>query len=88
MLLWKKRAFLKLFNLVSVSSTNTALLVTNDLLMTNDAVMCSILVLFDLSAAFDMIDHSSLLDRLRQWVGISGTGKLDQILSFRQKFCV
>lgn len=54
--------------------TETALLrVTSDLLMAADEGMCSILVLLDLSAAFDMIDHSILLERLRHWVGISGT---------------
>ena len=55
-------------------STETALLkVINDLLLNADAGESSILVLLDLSAAFDTIDHSILIDRLENWVGISGT---------------
>ena len=33
----------------------------------------SILILLDLTAAFDTIAHATLLDRLQNWVGISGT---------------
>lgn len=55
-------------------STETALLkVTNDILMNADSGHHSILVLLDLSAAFDTVDHTSLLDRLKHWVGIDGT---------------
>ena len=32
----------------------------------------TVLVLFDLSAAFDTIDHAVLIDRLVNWVRISG----------------
>ncbi len=55
-------------------STETALLrVFNDLLMQGDAGECSVLVLLDLTAAFDTVDHCILVERLRQYVGISGT---------------
>uniref|UniRef100_A0A3P9LSI1 Reverse transcriptase domain-containing protein n=1 Tax=Oryzias latipes TaxID=8090 RepID=A0A3P9LSI1_ORYLA len=55
-------------------STETALLrVTNDILMESDTGHCSVLLLLDLTAAFDTIDHHILLDRLKHWVGISGS---------------
>uniref|UniRef100_A0A3B3HCK7 Reverse transcriptase domain-containing protein n=1 Tax=Oryzias latipes TaxID=8090 RepID=A0A3B3HCK7_ORYLA len=55
-------------------STETALLrVTNDILMQGDAGKCSVLLLLDLTAAFDTVDHYILLDRLKNWVGISGS---------------
>uniref|UniRef100_A0A8C6Q7R0 Reverse transcriptase domain-containing protein n=1 Tax=Nothobranchius furzeri TaxID=105023 RepID=A0A8C6Q7R0_NOTFU len=55
-------------------STETALLrVSNDLLTHIDAGDCSVLVLLDLTAAFDTVDHHLLLERLRDWVGLSGT---------------
>ncbi len=55
-------------------STETALLrVSNDIMMASDADKCTILVLLDLRVAFDTVDHSILLDRLRDWVGITGS---------------
>uniref|UniRef100_A0A8C6KCT2 Reverse transcriptase domain-containing protein n=1 Tax=Nothobranchius furzeri TaxID=105023 RepID=A0A8C6KCT2_NOTFU len=55
-------------------STETALFrVSNDLLTHSDAGDCSVLVLLDLTAAFDTVDHHLLLERLRDWVGLSGT---------------
>uniref|UniRef100_A0A8C6VWY4 Reverse transcriptase domain-containing protein n=1 Tax=Nothobranchius furzeri TaxID=105023 RepID=A0A8C6VWY4_NOTFU len=55
-------------------STETALLrVSNDLLTHIDARDCSVLVLLDLTAAFDTVDHHLLLERLSDWVGLSGS---------------
>lgn len=55
-------------------SSDTALVrVVNDLPLTADSGICGILVLLDLTAASDTICHSILLDRLRKWIGLSGT---------------
>ncbi len=63
-------------------STGTALLrVSNDIMMASDAGECSVLVLLDLSSAFDTVDHGIMIDRLRQWVGISGSA-LDWFTSY------
>ncbi len=45
----------------------------NDLLLSSDRDCISLLVLLDLSAAFDIIDHNILLNRLENFVGISGS---------------
>ena len=51
--------------------TETALLkVQNDLLINSDKNNVSVLVMLDLSAAFDTIDHTILLNRLRDYYGI------------------
>ncbi len=47
-------------------------LVTNDLLLSSYRGCISLLVLLDLSAAFDTIDYNVLLNRLENFVGISG----------------
>ena len=63
-------------------STETALLkVTNDLLLSADSGNSSILMLLDLSSAFDTVDHSILIHRLENWVGIKGTA-LDWFRSY------
>ena len=54
-------------------SNETALLkVLNDLRLNTDSKKLSVLTLLDLSAAFDTIDHDILIDRLENWVGLSG----------------
>ena len=50
-------------------------------MMSSDVGECSVLVLLDLSAAIDTVGHSFLIERLRQWVGISGSA-LDWFLSY------
>lgn len=47
--------------------------VTNDLLLTVDSGQNSLLLLLDLSAAFDTVDHTILLNRLQNHVGIQGS---------------
>ncbi len=46
---------------------------TNDLLLSSDRGCISLLVLLELSAAFNTIDHNILLNRLENFVGISGS---------------
>ena len=55
-------------------STETALIkVQNDILLALDKNKCVILLLLDLSAAFDTVDHQTLLHRLDNLYGITGT---------------
>ncbi len=70
-------------------STETALIgVKNDLLLSSDCGCISLLVLLDLSAAFDTIDHNILLNRLENFVGISGSALawFNSYLSDRHQF--
>ena len=53
-------------------STETALLrIQSDILSALDNKKCVLLVLLDLSAAFDTIDHTTLISRLQNTIGVS-----------------
>ena len=55
-------------------SIETALIkVLNYIRLNTDSDKITVLVLLDFSAVFDTVDHRTLLDRLENWVGLSGT---------------
>ncbi len=55
-------------------STETALLnISSDILTAMEEGRVTALTLLDLSAAFDTIDHPILLNRLKNWFGVTGT---------------
>ena len=59
--------------------TEKALLkIHNDICMNMDSGKTTALVLLDLSAAFDTLDHSSIIELLSGWYGITGTA-LNQV---------
>ena len=63
-------------------STESALLhITNELRLSADSGKVSILVLLDLSAAFDTLNHSILINRLKTFIGLSGSA-LDWFISY------
>ncbi len=46
--------------------------IINDNRFNSDSGKISVLVLLDLTVAFDTVDHNILLERLENWVGLSG----------------
>ncbi len=68
-------------------STETALImIINDVRFNSDSGKISVLVLLDLSAAFDTVDHNMLLERLENWVGLSGMAlKWFQVILRRER---
>ncbi len=67
-------------------STETALIkIINDIRFNSDSGKISVLVLLDLSAAFDTVDHNILLERLENWVGLSGMALMVQVILRRKR---
>ncbi len=60
-----------IFNLVSACIT-AHIKIIHYICFNSDSGKISVLVLLDLSAAFDTVDHNILLERLENWVGLSG----------------
>jgi len=56
--------------------------IINGIHLNTDSGKLSVLVLLNHSAAFDTVDHNILLDRLENWVGLSGI-----VLKWFRSFC-
>lgn len=39
----------------------------------NDILLATVLLLLDFTAAFDTVDHMTIIEGLKHWIGISGT---------------
>ncbi len=78
-----------IFNLVSAYITaqrQHSLEIINDIRFNSDSGKISVLVLLDLSAAFDTVDHNILLERLENWVRLSGMAlKWCQVILRRER---
>ncbi len=71
---WGKKLLLSLWkNGYQGECQGQVIRVSNDLPLSSDRDCISLLVLLDLSAAFDTIDYNILLNRLENFVGISGS---------------
>ncbi len=55
------------------STENALVRVINDILMKAGTGDCTVLLLLDVSAAFDPVDHDTLIEQLRSWVGVWDT---------------
>lgn len=69
---WTQIVSLRHFSLRNHSTESALLRVLNDILVSVDYGDSVILVLLDRSAAFDTVDHTILISRLEQCVGIRG----------------
>jgi hypothetical protein len=50
--------------------------VFNDLVLTVDSRIAAVMIVLDLSSAFKTMDHLTLLSRLENRIGVSGTALL------------
>ncbi len=66
--------FNSIFNLVSncIAAETALIKIIHDICLNTDSGKISVLVILDLSAVFDTVDHNILLERLENWVWLSG----------------